>query len=328
MMLFSIIGSGILSPSVSHSVGILLHENLVDPVTARPAAMAGAVSASVGDIDAVMYCPATLGFAADIHVYTGYYWRSLWESWDWHCFQAGIMYPVGDESSFGASFLYFIDDEWTAMDPHGTPLGTVRPYTVLTTLSYGRKFTSHISAGATARFIFDSVPALEPFRLSAASGTALDVSLLARLPIPTLSTAVSLTNLGPELKYPVEYYSSGMLPTTFRVGLGAAPEVNEDCDGYFGLDFSKVFTDEAETSVHSGGELLLFEMFAFRAGYVWDMRDYVGGLTYGAGLVITGLGSVNFASVSNTYTSSRLTKNHVSLDIQLPLALNAAPPED
>lgn len=313
------VASLILTPSVGQPVGILLVENLVDPTTARSAAMAGAVCSSPGDYDAMICNPATLGFARDVHASLGYYRRVLWGSLVWHSFQAGVVYPVWDMSSLGGSFQYFRHVEATATDPYGTPVETVTPYTVITSLSYGRALTDDLSAGATGRLIFDSFPAAEPFRLVTASGAAVDISLHCRLPIPTVNTAVSLNNWGSEIGYP-EGYSSGTLPTAFRTGISVTPRANDHLGAYLGFDFSKILTEEMEASARLGGEIDLFHAVFLRAGYVWDERSYIGGLTYGAGLGIPGIGSVSFASVSKTYETGVVSKNHFSLDLQLPLS--------
>lgn len=317
----------ILAPSAGRTADIFVVENLVDPVTARAAAMAGAVCSSPGDYDAMLYNPATLGFAKDAQANAGYYWRSLWDSYVWHSFQAGVVYPVWDMSSLGAHFLYFRHHEMTGMDPHGTPLGTVTPYTVITSLSYGRALAEDLSAGATGRLIFDSFPALEPFRLVAVSALAADISLHYRLPIPTVSTALSLTNWGGELDYPYEDWS-GTLPTAFRTGISVAPRVNDDLGVYLGFDFSKVLTEEKEASARLGGEIELFDAVFLRAGYIWDERNYMGGPTYGAGLGIPGIGTLSFASVSKTNTYDAVSKNHFSLDLRLALPWMAVSEEE
>jgi hypothetical protein len=324
-----LVGSLVMIPSVSHPVGILLTENLVDPTTARSAAMAGALCSSPGDYDAMMYNPATLGFTRDIHASVGYYWRSLWDSWAWHCFQAGIVYPVWDMSSLGASFLYFRDTEMTAMDPNGNPLGTVKPYKIVSSLSYGRALTADLSAGATGRLILDSFPALDPFRLVTASAAAVDISLHYRLPIPTVNTAVSLTNWGSDMEFPEGYYSgTGKLPTAFRTGVSVVPKLNDGLGAYLGFDYSKILVEEREASARFGGEINLFQRVFLRAGYLWDQRSYMGGLTYGAGLGIPGIGSVSFASASKAFKYD-VSKNHFSLDLQLPLSWKSvASPND
>ena len=325
-VLLAVVGGTFLAPPASESYYIYLVENLLDPIAARSAAMAGAISSSPGDFSALMYGPATLGFAKDVHLSVSYYGRSFGDTWGSHCFQAGVIYPAWSSSSLGGSFLCLLDSEVTAMDPQGTPLGTLRPYMVIATASYGTRLIAGLSAGASAKFIFDSVPRTEPFRMVTVSTSAMDVSLLYSLTKLGVSASVSLTNWGPDIDYPGPYRAFA-LPVAFRAGMSVKARTSDDVGGiYVGFDFSRVLAEYEGSSAHIGGEIDVLRNVFVRTGYVWDQRYDRGGLTIGAGLGIPGVGSLNLASVRKVFGSH--SKLHLSLNLQLPPPWRAGPGED
>lgn len=141
----------------------------------------------------------------------------------------------------------------------------------LAVLNMSKDFCYGISAGANVKFLNSKIID------ESASSMLFDLGVLWRQ--NRFELGASFQNLGGSLKYTDEDES---IANTFRVG-GSA---NFDIAGQLltaGADFVK--TQELDSSVRLGAELLIEKMFAVRAGYEYrDDNDLALGLTLGAGI--------------------------------------------
>jgi hypothetical protein len=99
-------------------------------------------------------------------------------------------------------------------DEVGIPEGTFRPYDVAIGLSYSRALGDRFAAGATAKFIYETID------LYSDSGLAFDLFLTHRALIDGLVFGASLTNVGGQMTLREEPFD---LPTAVRVGAAWTP---------------------------------------------------------------------------------------------------------
>lgn len=312
---------------------------LYDPLSARAAGMAGAVSSIAGDYVATMFNPATIGFSDQVETYLTYCQRQ-WEISDpyysWpddveHYFSGGVVYPSLSLGTFGADFAYSLSDEIHATDRFGNPFENLRAYTIVARLSYGRRLNEELALGAAMKFFRDAFPGYldESLRQTVGNSVALDASMLYKTPIPTVNVAVSITDIGPDIRYS-EIYESHPLPRTLRMGLSAMPledGVNrllltfDIAEVFTGFDMIEIFTGPKAATLSWGAEHTFFDIVAVRAGYLRDTDSDLDGFTYGIGLRFRNIFSFDFADMSHAHEHAfiNIDKYYFTANLLLPM---------
>lgn len=189
----------------------------------------------------------------------------------------------------------------TTQNPDGTG-DTYSPTMITAGLSYSRQLTERIGVGLTANFISEKLGEVS------ASGVAFNVGVIYDdlADINGLSVGVVMKNIGPEMKYdgsglytqafvegynrPPQYYKIDAapfeLPSTFEIGLGYKPQLDE----MNSLQFSGTFQNNnfSADEYKFGAEYGYNNTFFIRGGYQFapniDSDEYIYGLTAGVGI--------------------------------------------
>jgi hypothetical protein len=190
----------------------------------------------------------------------------------------GASIPLGGERALGFSVNTTGVSGIEVRIRPGPSEGTFTARDFSAGLSYAQKIDSTVSAGLTAKFLYEKI------FVDDAAGFAADAGVLWRTPVEHLLLGASLCNLGSMNSL---RNASTTLPTLFRVG--PAYEIGPD-DSQFSsavaADVVHIFPDK-RTYVNAGGEIVLNRFLAVRGGYQFgsDTR----GLTLGVGIMYKSL---------------------------------------
>jgi hypothetical protein len=180
------------------------NELLDYPPTAKSVSMAGAVSSLADDYSAIVYSPATLGFASAPELRSTLVYRPSSLIPDRLLLGAGAIYPITKRAAVNAQLAYSGETEVLP--------GTPRSYAVAGRVSCGVRLRSDISVGASIDIVRDATryyPWCQPEPVfSSAMGWGIDASVLYKTPIPTVNLALCVLNLGPDVDYSGGYGSS------------------------------------------------------------------------------------------------------------------------
>lgn len=156
-------------------------------------------------------------------------------------------------------------------------------------LSAGYELNENIFLGATYKYLYESLYSDE------ASGSAFDFGISYKDIIKNLSAGASIRNIGSMNELRDE---SSDLPTDLRVGVNYDyPLVDYKIDIAATAGFQK-YTNQDDSHVHLGGEVLYDKMFALRLGYIsgYDSKN----ITTGFGVVYKSL-NLDYAYVPVKY---------------------------
>ena len=189
----------------------------------------------------------------------------------------------------------------TVQDPDGT--GAIFSPQMLTAgLSYARQLTERISVGLTANFITETLGDVS------ATGIAFNVGVIYSdlANINGLSFGIVMKNVGPQMQYdgsglltlaevqdysrPPQYYkieaASFDLPSTFEIGLGYKPVIDE----MNSLQFSGAFqnnnfsSDEYKIGAEYGYNETFFARLGYQTAPQISSENYIYGFTAGVGV--------------------------------------------
>ena len=218
---------------------------------------------------------------------------------------------------FGAAVNYFDLGTRKIYNEIGERCGTERVYEMAANISGAMRINQIVSVGATIKYIrckWDYSIEYSP-DLPVASGLAFDVGICFQNLFPSLTyysnktyyhnfrenfrdrnskgvnIGLSIVNLGPELKYQVDY-SIGPLPRTFRMGLGYQAVDMEQLGLRFTIDATKLIVDTddglknelQEIDLAGGVEATFYYLFSLRMGRYHDETDQEKFWTFGYSL--------------------------------------------
>jgi hypothetical protein len=179
--------------------------------------------------------------------------------------------PMG---ALGLTFMGFYVDPIARYDesPVGVQVGSFRPYDLSVGLGYAYDFKD-VSVGITGKFVYERVDLYD------GSGAAVDLGVAHRTKLSGLVLGVALQNYGSKMKLNQQEYD---LPVTLRMGAayqGAldAPDLLQRLT----LAADIVIPNDGNARLHAGGEFLIHEAFAVRAGHRAAYDTW--GPTFGAG---------------------------------------------
>jgi len=312
--------------------GYYFKEKLYDPLSAKAAAMGGAVCALPGDLAAVDLSPATLAFLDHTDAYLTYSlrrWEIPWTPWFEprrqgyqyeHYLSAGFARPIAPGRALGANLAYSLSDEEEWIDPYGNPSSSIRAYTIFGGGSYAGKLNEHLAIGASAKFLYDSYSDYDWYEKAYISRTGKTFALGASLlhGTPTGSIALSVLNLGPDIEYRGKG-GSVSLPKTLRAGISMMVFQNEANEMVATCDIVKALTGEGEVGLRAGAEHTFFGILSVRVGYVTDKESNRDGPTSGLGLRIRDSVSLDFAYMSHSYAfPGTVNKYYLTANVALP----------
>ncbi len=173
------------------------------------------------------------------------------------------------ERAFGVSLIY-MDDTQASYSSSNAYLGSFENTSTALTLAYARDVTKDLSAGASFKYIKSKLGGDY-----SDSTFAIDAGVLYKTPVPGLTAAAVLTNVGGKLKL---YQASDPLPATLK--LAGAYQFQKipllvDTDLY-------MINDESP-EIHVGAQYTVAAIIPIRVGYN-NMEGVLDGFTYGIGL--------------------------------------------
>ena len=160
-------------------------------------------------------------------------------------------------------------------------------------VSFGTALKENLAFGVTAKVIYSKLSD-QGAGIEQGSGTstgfAVDFGLLYHLN-PRLTLGMALTNLGPQMTY-IDAAQADDLPRNLAVGFAYKILQSDYYRLMFTAEMNKIlvgvddgFSQELKEAIFNGGaEFMYANIFAIRAGYIYDQEGNVKNLTLGAGL--------------------------------------------
>jgi hypothetical protein len=194
--------------------------------------------------------------------------------------QAALTHET-DFGTFGLTFTGLYMDEMDRYEdtPSAMPLGTFSAYDVSFALGYARYLLPNLSAGVTAKWIYENIDE------STAKGYAFDLGLYHVSMLPGVKFSGVLTNLGPPLKFEDDRFTGEEfdLPRTGKIGVSYERKLPSVRGGILAA-FDVVFPNDGKAKQHIGAEYnylkRLFVRGGYKAGYDSQGATFGVGVTY------------------------------------------------
>jgi len=213
---------------------------------------------------------------------------------DIHYAFLSAVFPKSSLGTFGGNISFISYGTFYKTDQFGpTIIGEFDAYEIAATGSFGAPLSEKLSGGISAKLIhshLSSVGAGAELGDGLATVFAFDLGLLYRMS-SRLTWGLAVTNLGPKVLYS-DAGQSDELPRNFGLGfaykllqsdfyrLTVTAEMNKML---VGVDDG--FSQELKETIFNGGaEFIYANIFAVRAGYIYDQEGNIKNLTLGAGL--------------------------------------------
>lgn len=278
----------------------------------RANAMGGAFTSIVSDASALYWNPAG---AADLTRYEALFtYTSLFKDLNINLNYFALVIPADEVGSFGVSVTaldYGDMDVTTEYYPEGTgEKFSAASYAF--GLSYARHITENFTAGATVKYITESI-----FN-SSANGVAFDVGTIFKTPFFGIKFASIITNYGSKMQMTGEdllirydadptrqgnnesvdaYYKTDQFELPLRLQIGISKDIQFFDGQRLTIAVDATHPNDNAEYVNVGGELSFLDNLIFlRGGYKGlFLKDNQEGLTLGAGLdYALGVFSVGF----------------------------------
>lgn len=235
--------------------------------------------------------------------------------------------PFGSLGTVGGNvtFLSYGEISVTSEDSPDVK-GTINPFDVALTLSYGTRASKKLAIGLSAKIIYSKLSVQGAGReVGQGSGTsfAAEAGLLYTVNRRMKFGAV-ITNLGPNMSY-IDAAQSDALPRNLAVGLSyklldspynrltLVAEINKML-ATINDNFSTEFKEAVE---NVGMEYWYGSLLALRAGYIYDRVGEIKTPTVGVGLQLKGKYRLDFAYIPSSDTVPLANTLRTSLTVKL-----------
>jgi hypothetical protein len=211
----------------------------------------------------------------------------------YYVFLAGVT-PVSGWGTVGLSATYISYGKFTRTGENSPiSLGEFDSFDFSLAASFGTALNENLSGGVTAKFIYsklaDQGAGIEVGK-GTSSGFAVDLGLLYRMS-SRLTWGLAITNLGPKMTY-IDAAQADELPRNMAFGFAYDVLQSEYYKLLFTAEMNKILvgvddglSQELKETIFNGGmEFVYANLFAARAGYIYDQEGNVKNLTLGAGL--------------------------------------------
>ncbi len=233
--------------------------------------------------------------------------------------------PVSGVGTLGGSVTFISYGTIQRTGEAGTELGTFESFDIAFTGSFGTSLTNSLKGGISAKVIYSKLSdqgAGQEQGTGTSTGFAVDLGILYEVN-PKLHIGAAVTNLGPKMAY-INAEQADDLPRNLSVGF--AYKLFESDYYHFlvtgeankllvGLD-DGISTEVEQTIFNGGGEFSYADIFAVRAGYIYDQEGQVKNLTLGAGLRPADLLRFDFSYIPSNTASALANTLRVSLSLQ------------
>jgi len=235
-----------------------------------------------------------------------------------------VVAPKSGWGTFGISgtFISYGTFVRTASGP--TPIGEFDSFDFAGAVSFGTALTDKMSGGISAKIIYSKL-ADQGAGAERGSGTstafAVDLGLLYHM-TQRLTWGLAVTNLGPQMTY-IDAAQADDLPRNLAFGF-AYKLLQSD---YYRLlvtaEMNKILVgvddglsqELKETIFNTGAEFMYANIFAIRAGYIYDQDGNIKNLTLGAGLTPIQNMRFDFSYIPSGSTSVLANTLRLSLSI-------------
>ena len=225
----------------------------------------------------------------------------------------------------GLSFTYISYGDIIRVDEFQKILGTFASYEFAGAVSFGTSLTSRLKGGVSAKVAYSR---LSPQGAGKEQGEgtatvfALDAGLLYHA-TPRLNLGLALTNVGPKVVY-IDAAQADDLPRNLSVGFayrviqteyntllvtGEANKILVGMDDGLSNEFKEII-------YNAGFEFTYANLFAARAGYIYDQEGQVKAFTVGAGLRLFDLAQMDFAYIPSQSDIALANTLRMSLTIR------------
>ncbi|MBN2564389.1 MAG: PorV/PorQ family protein [Candidatus Eisenbacteria bacterium] len=261
---------------------------------ARPAGMGDAFVSIAGDATACWWNPAGLAFM-DSEYNVSLLHSQLVPDWeDVYYEYAAYAQKVEGLGTIGGSLIYLTyGEQYATREDSPEVVGKFRSYEVIPSAAYGASIGDHIGIGINVKWIYVSLaPAAYTIEGIEGSGTsfAADMGVLWRLMDGRWNVGAAVQNVGPRIGY-IDEEQSDPLPRNLKVGTSymlASDEMNQltvAADYNKSLVLVEKIADQTlGVILNAGAEYLYYDLFALRAGYVYDEDGEIKGFSFGMGL--------------------------------------------
>ena len=271
---------------------------------ARPAAMGDAYTAVADDINALYTNPAGL---------TGIQGRAFsfsYSKWivNTKIYSGAAAWMLGTHA-VGLHVLSFQPDQiiLTTPDKPGGSLGKVSVGSTVVGITYAIKFTDKFSFGVQGKFV------QEDLYLDKVNTFDIDMGTMFYTGFRSSRVAMSMKNLGKDMTVNSESFFS---PIVYNVAVAMEVYGRVEDPNRLTVSLENVFAIDYESRFHMGGELLLANMLALRAGYKFNYdaeafslgaglkREFGGGRMFAVDFAYTDFGELFDAPIRLTVSGS------------------------
>ncbi|MCD6379963.1 PorV/PorQ family protein, partial [bacterium] len=201
---------------------------------------------------------------------------------------------IGGGVSIGAAIQYLTYGEWEATMEGGQSLGIASSFEVSPVIGGSIKIMDNLSIGMNFKFVYISLApkwATVEGKEGKGSSVAVDMGAIWRVPeldlfgyrISRLNLGMCLSNFGPSISY-IDSDQAAPLPRTVRGGFAYTPYFDEVAELRFVGEIEReLIIVDVSSIYHGGAEFIYANLFAIRAGYVYDDDGDIKAPTYGLG---------------------------------------------
>lgn len=276
--------------------------NLTFPIGARYNSLGEAGTALAQDVTAIWWNPGGLAFLADrdkphdAHIMQSSLAQGLAD--DIGLYWGGYGMPIGSHGTLGFAINYLDMGDQEGMDENGDPTGVFHSYMFAIHTTYGVRLSRTLGVGLGVKYFRDKLSPDEIIQDPNGGGSGdsfgVDLGVLWKVPKIKSNLALSVANLGPDIKH-VDADQSDPMPRKATVGIATSlyhsqfmgllavadyqvPLYKWDENDYgFGLDFDYV---EWGAGVEWNYMRSLYIRFGYKSAEYGDIED----TTYGFGV--------------------------------------------
>jgi len=224
---------------------------------------------------------------------------------------------IGGGVSVGAAIQYLTYGEWEATMEGGQSLGIASSFEVSPVIGGSIKIMDNLSLGMNFKFVYISLApawATVEGKEGKGSSVAVDLGAIWKVPeldlfgyrIQRLDLGMCLSNFGPSISY-IDSDQAAPLPRTVRGGFSYMPYSEELAELRIDGEIEReLIIVDVSNIYHIGAEFVYANLFAVRAGYVYDDDGDIKAPTYGLGFNINDRIRADYASVPQSIELGRV----------------------
>ena len=237
-----------------------------------------------------------------------------------------LSFVSGTESwgTFGGNITFITYGSMMRTSETGESQGEFSSYDIAATGSYGAALGSRLKIGLSAKVMYSKLSDIGTGKeqgRGTSTGFAIDVGALYDIS-KRLTFGTALTNMGPKMAY-IDAAQADDLPRNLAVGFAYKLLESDYYDLLVTSEANKIMVglDDGLSSelqqliINSGAEFLYANMFALRAGYIYDEEGAVKTMTLGVGLSIVDRYKFDFSYIPSGSNDALKNTLRMSLSV-------------